>query len=126
MVPLEAAARSSYGSRFSCRAFLMRTPLSARSLFGRVLSGNLTGSYCVAATGSTSGSTVAIHKISSGTGASIGSIAFASGAGANSGCTFTFSSSVTFAPGDVIEFAWPGAQDNSLANIAITLLGTHS
>ena len=87
---------------------------------------NLTGSYCVAATGSTSGSTVAIHKISSGTSASIGSIAFASGAGTNSGCTFTFSSSVTFAPGDVIEFAWPGAQDNSLANIAITLLGTHS
>lgn len=80
------------------------------------LPAGLTGSSAKASTASTGTATFTINK----NGSSIGSVAFA----ASSTGSFTFSSSQTFAAGDMLQIIAPGSQDATLANIGITLKGT--
>jgi hypothetical protein len=80
------------------------------------LPAGLSGSSAKASTSSTGTATFTINK----NGSSIGTIAFA----ASSTGSFTFSSSQTFAAGDMLQIVAPGSQDATLANIGITLKGT--
>jgi len=77
----------------------------------------LAGSYGAAGTAATAATTFTIAK----NGAAIGTMQFAAGATAAS---FTLSSAVTLAPGDVLTIAAPATPDASLANLAWTLAGT--
>jgi hypothetical protein len=87
---------------------------------------SLTGSNCVAKTGATSSTTITINQIHSGTSTAVATAVFAASGGSNQTCTFTAASAITLAATDVIEFAFPSPADATLANIAITLMGTHS
>lgn len=78
---------------------------------------NATGSIATASVAAT-GSTVFTIKQN---GTQIGTITFA--ASATTG-TFSFSSAVTFAAGDLLEIDAPATADATLANIAITLKGS--
>lgn len=81
------------------------------------LPASLTGSYAsadVAATGST---TLTLSK----NGSSIGTVNFA--ASATTG-TFTFSSAVTFAAGDILKLVNQSTADATLANISVSLVGS--
>lgn len=56
-------------------------------------------------------------------GAGIGSVAFAAGATVG---TFTFTASVTLAPGDVLEVDAPSAADPTFAGLSLTLAATRA
>lgn len=77
----------------------------------------LTGSYATAGVAATASTTFTITR----NGTSIGSINFA--ASATTG-TFTFSSAVTTAAGDIIQVTGPSTADATLADVSITLVGT--
>lgn len=84
---------------------------------------SIPGSVALARVASTlNPATVTINKISSGVTTAIGSVAFAASATGS----FTFSSAVTFASGDMVELVFPSPADATLADIVITLLGTQS
>ncbi|WP_213308160.1 hypothetical protein [Paraburkholderia sacchari] len=78
---------------------------------------NLTGSYATAGAAATASTVLTITR----NGTSIGTITF--GAGATSG-TFSFTSSVTTAAGDVIQVTGPATADATLGDVSITLVGT--
>ncbi len=82
---------------------------------------NLTSSQCYAKEAATASTTITINKISGGVTTSEGTAVWA--ASANS-CSFTFSSTVTFAVGDMVEFVFPATADATLGDIAISLAGT--
>jgi hypothetical protein len=84
---------------------------------------NLTNSQCKAKNAATGSTTVTLNKVSGGVTTAIGTAVWAA---AGTTCTFTFSNSVSFAAGDLIEFVFPNPADATLANIAITLAGTKS
>lgn len=81
------------------------------------LPSGLTGSFVSAATAATA-STVFTFKQN---GTSIGTATFAA---AGTSATFSFTSSITFAAGDVIEVDGPSTADATLANINIDLAGS--
>lgn len=76
----------------------------------------LVGSYFTAGVASSGTATFTIEK----NGGSIGSIVFAS----DDEGTPTFSSTVFFVAGDVIEINAPGSQDGALADVAFNFLGS--
>ena len=82
-----------------------------------ILPASLTGSYASADTAATASTTLTLTK----NGTSIGTVNFA--ASATSG-TFTFSSSVTFAAGDILKLVNQSTADATLANISVSLVGT--
>ncbi|ACC76160.1 hypothetical protein PPMP20_19035 [Paraburkholderia phymatum] len=77
----------------------------------------LTGSYASASVAATAAVTLTLAR----NGSAIGTVNFA--AGASTG-TFTFSSSVTTAAGDVLTLTNQATTDATLANISVTLVGT--
>ncbi|MGY6156647.1 beta strand repeat-containing protein [Paraburkholderia graminis] len=77
----------------------------------------LTGSFAKAGIAATASTTFTINR----NGSSIGSFVFAA---SGTSATFTLSSPVTFAAGDVIQITAPATADSTLANIAITFAGT--
>lgn len=93
--------------------------LMARVIVPRVATfpSGLTGSYVSATVAATAAAALTLAR----NGTAIGTINFA--AGATSG-TFTFSSPVTTAAGDVLTITNQATADATLANISITLAGT--
>lgn len=85
---------------------------------GVVLASSLPGSYAKALTAPVSSYVITIKK----NGSSVGSINFA---GAATTGTFTFSSSQTCVPGDVLDFIAPSGVD-SIAGIYFTIAGKRS
>ena len=81
------------------------------------LPSGLTGSYAKAGTAATASTTLTITQ----NGTSIGSINFAAGAATG---TFTFSSAVTTAAGDVLQIQAPATPDATLADVSVTLVGS--
>ena len=81
------------------------------------LPASLTGSYASSDTAATASTVLTLTK----NGTSIGSVNFA--AAASTG-TFTFSSAVTFAAGDILKLVNQSTADVTLANISVTLVGT--
>ena len=79
----------------------------------------LTNSQCKAKTAATASTTVTLKKNTT----SIGTAVWAA---SGTSCTFTFSGAVSFAAGDILEFAFPGTADSTLADVTITLAGTKS
>ncbi|MCP3381233.1 hypothetical protein NLM31_12870 [Bradyrhizobium sp. CCGUVB4N] len=84
------------------------------------LPASLTSSQCLAKTAATASTTVTLNKISSGVTTGIGTAVWAA---SGTSCTFTFSSNVSLAAGDMVEFAFPASPDATLSDIAITLAG---
>jgi hypothetical protein len=82
---------------------------------------NLTGAQSDAGTNATSSTTIDIQKKIAGVWTSIGSAVFTN-AGAT--CTFNFASAVSVAAGEALRLVAPASPDATLANVAITLLGT--
>jgi hypothetical protein len=78
---------------------------------------SLTGSYATAGIAATASSVFTLKK----NGSSIGTITFAT---SSSTGTFSFTSAISFSPGDVLEIDGPATADTTLANIGIDLLGT--
>ena len=78
-----------------------------------------TGSYAIANIAATASTTVQINK----NGSSIGSINW--GASSTTG-TYTFTSAVTFAAGDVLQLVAPSTADTTLANVGITIAATRT
>jgi hypothetical protein len=87
---------------------------------------SLTGSECIAKAGATSSTAITVNRVHSGTTTAVATITFAASGSANQTCTFTAASPITTVPGDVIEFVFPATPDATLANISITLAGTHT
>ena len=81
------------------------------------LPASLTGSYASADTAATAATTLTITR----NGTSIGSVNFAA---ASASGTFTFSSAVTTAAGDVLKLVNQATADTTLANISVSLVGT--
>jgi hypothetical protein len=114
------------GGAFDVAMFMPNTPYSGaivRVNFARAVQFpiNLTGSNCKAKTAATASTTVTLNKISGGTTTAIGTAVWAAAA---TTCTFTFSSAVSFAAGDIIEFSFPTTPDTTITNVSITLAGT--
>jgi hypothetical protein len=84
------------------------------------LPSGLTSSQCIAITAATASTTVTINKISGGTTTAEGTAVWAAAAKT---CTFTFSSAISFAAGDMVQFSFPAPADATLANVSITLAG---
>lgn len=78
---------------------------------------------CVAIAGATASTTVTFSKVTSGTPTSVGTAVFASSGSAYETCTPTWSSSVTFNPGDLITATFPASPDATAANINISIPG---
>lgn len=76
---------------------------------------------CSAVVGATASTTVTLSKVVSGTPTSVGSVVFAAAGAAYEPCTATWSSSVTFNPGDLIVATFPASPDTTAANIAISV-----
>jgi hypothetical protein len=114
------------GGAFDVAMFMPSTPNAAAIVqvnFPRAVQfpASLTGSVCKAKTAATASTTVTLKKISGGSTTNIGTAVWAAAA---TSCTFTFSSSVSFAAGDIVEFSFPAPADATLANVTITLAGT--
>jgi hypothetical protein len=93
--------------------------LMARVVIPRIITLpiSLTGSYASATVAATAATVLTLAK----NGSSIGTVNFALGATAG---TFTFSSAVTTAAGDVLTVTNQATADATLANISITLAAT--
>ena len=76
---------------------------------------------CSAIVGATSSATVTLAHVVSGLSTNVGTAVFAASGSAYQGCTVTFSSSVTFAVGDLLTATFPGTADATLANVAISI-----
>lgn len=93
--------------------------LMARVLIPRIVlfPASLTGSYASANVAATAATTLTLAR----NGTSIGTVNFAAGATAG---TFTFSSAVTTAAGDVLTLTNQASADATLADISVSLAGT--
>lgn len=80
----------------------------------------LPNAVCKAKTAATGSTTVSLNKIHAGASSAIGTLIWSA---AGTTCAVTFGSNVTLASGDLIEEAFPGSADATLADIAITLPG---
>jgi len=76
---------------------------------------------CVAIAGATASTTVTLSKVTSGSSTSVGTAVFAASGSAYETCTPTWSSSVTFSPGDLITATFPASPDATAANINISI-----
>lgn len=79
---------------------------------------------CSAKTGATASTTVLLYHVVSGTPTGVGTLVFAASGSAYQGCTVTWTGSITFAAGDVLEADFPSTADATLANIAISVPAT--
>lgn len=80
------------------------------------INSGMSGGQCSAGTAATASTTVTFKK----NGSSIGTFVWAASA---TTCTITFSSTVSFAAGDVFEFDFPSTADATLADVSITVPG---
>jgi hypothetical protein len=119
-----------YAITFDMGGGRVTPPATSESLLRHIIGGGLTnvsfasglsGSYARARTASAGTYTITINKIVSGVTTSIGTITFSTSATGS----FTFSSTVTLSPGDVVEFV-SGTADASIVGIHITMQGTRT
>lgn len=117
---------AAYASIAQLRWFIASTPTASEVLFlatpfsGEiiVLADDFAGSTCVTGTNPTSSFVMDVQK----NGSSIGSITIAT----NGVATFvTTGAAVTLSGSDVLKVVAPGVADLTLANVAISLKGTH-
>ena len=81
----------------------------------------LAGSVCVASAGATGSTDISLQK----NGTAFGTATFAAIGGPNQTCTFAAASTTSFTTGDILTFVNPSPADGTLANITITIEGTH-
>jgi hypothetical protein len=93
------------------------TSINTRRTFS--LPANLTGSVVDAKTAATASTTITFTK----NGTSIGTAVFAA---SGTAATLTFSSTVSFAIGDIFEIVGPATADTTLANVRFNLVGTRT
>lgn len=79
---------------------------------------------CAAIQGATGSTTITFKKVSGGTSTTVGSVNFAASGSAYETCTVTWSSSVSFAAGDVLTETYPAVPDATAANILVSLPAT--
>lgn len=110
------------GGPYDVLMFFPGVPTNAQ-LMGRVIvpravtfPASLTGSYASATVAATGATTLTLAR----NGTTIGTVNFAAGAIAG---TFTFSSAVTTAAGDVLTLTNQATADATLANISVSLVG---
>lgn len=103
---------------------------TASALLGKVFSRSTTVAAsapmkCNAVVGATASTTVTFTRIPSGTSSPtvVGTAVFSALGTTYQGCTVTWSSSVTFGPGDILTATFPGAPDVTLASVAISIPG---
>jgi hypothetical protein len=76
---------------------------------------------CNALVGATASTTVTLAANISSVQSNVGTMVFAAGGGANSGCTATFTTAKTFGTGDFIEVLFPATADATLANVSVSI-----
>ncbi len=84
---------------------------------------NFSGSFGLASIAATASTTITVNIIHSGSTTAIGTIVFAA-AGTVPTLATTGGTSQSFVAGDALEWVFPASPDVTLANIAITLLGS--
>lgn len=114
------------GDVYDIAAFMPSTPNAnavIRVVMPRAieLPAGLTDSRCIASVAANGATTVTLNKVSGGTTTAIGSLDWAA---SGTTCTFTLSSAVSFAAGDILEVVFPSSPDSKLADIAITFAAT--
>lgn len=121
------AASIPYAITFDMGGGRTQVPATSESLLRHVIPANLsavslpsglTGSVAKCRTNSTGTYTITINK----NGSSVGTITFSA---ANPTASFTFSSAVSFSPGDILELMG-GTADATILGIYITLSGTRT
>jgi hypothetical protein len=91
-------------------------------LEGIKLPSSLTGSVFIIGTNPTSTMTFTLYQVTSGTATSIGTVAFST----SGSPTVTFSSTITFASGDLLRISAPGSQDATGADISLGFKGSRT
>jgi hypothetical protein len=78
------------------------------------------GTVCLAKAAATGSTTFTIKKVSGGVPTSIGTLLWSA---SGTSCAVTWSSDISFANGDIIEWDAPSSADATLSDIAVTIPG---